>query len=246
MGPKVADRARVADRLRARKALAVRRRKARGEGPDRRREIVAAARELMIRDGYDNTSMRTIARRVGVSPTALYVYFPDKEALFFEVCHEAFMPLLAQTMALMAEDGDVLDRVRRGFVAYLRWGLEHPEEYSLIFLSRKVGLAPYDHRQPLLTAGPTGEPRYNSFAILVDAIKQLMSAKLIVEDDSYLIAELAWMACHGLVAAYIARPNAPFAPQDRLVEGMVDLVIGGLQARKQAATPLLSGGESRS
>jgi AcrR family transcriptional regulator len=210
-------------------------RKARGEGPERRREIVAAARALMLRDGYDHTSMRAIARRVGVSSAALYVYFPTKEDLFNEVCHEAFQPLVEATMGLLTETGDVLARARRGFEIYLRWGLAHPEEYSLIFLMPKVSLAPYDHRQPLLVPGPGGEIRYNSFAVLVEAVKLMMESGAIARDDPHLVAELAWMACHGLVAAFIARPKAPWSPVDRLVDGMVDLVIAGLKARLRSA-----------
>jgi AcrR family transcriptional regulator len=207
-------------------------RKARGEGPVRRREIVEAARFLMARDGYDKTSMRDIARHVGVSSTALYVYFPDKEAIFREVCHAAFVPLVNASLALLSDTGDLLERFRRGLGVYLSWGLDHPEEYSLVFLNRIVEVEPYDHRQPLVTPGPDGEDRYNSFAMLVEAVKLLMEAKLIAEDDPFLVAELVWMACHGLVAAVITRPMASFTPREKLVEGMIDYVIAGLQARR--------------
>jgi AcrR family transcriptional regulator len=208
------------------------RRKARGEGADRRREIVEAARFLMARDGYEKTSIRAIADRVGVSSTALYVYFPDKEALFREVCHASFLPLVNASLALLAEDGDLLERFRRGLRTYVDWGLDHPEEYSLVFLNRIVEVEPYDHRQPLVTPGPDGEDRYNSFALLVEAVKQLMDARLIAEDDPFVVAELVWMAVHGLVAAVITRPMAHFTPREELVQGMVDLVMGGLLARR--------------
>jgi AcrR family transcriptional regulator len=204
-------------------------RKPRGSGGDRRREILAAARELMVRDGYDETSMRDIARRVGVSSAALYVYFPDKEALFNEVCQEAFMPLMNAIMAVMQTEADPLTRARHGLREYLRWGLDHPEEYGLILLTRRVDVEPYDHRLPLVSDGPRGELRYNSFALLVEGVKQLMAAEAIPEGDPFFVAELAWMACHGLVAAFIARPGAPFTEREQLIEGMVDMVMAGLQ-----------------
>ena len=56
-------------------------RKRRGEGHTRREEILQAAKELFLEQGYDSTTIRRIADRVGISAPALYLYFKDKEAL---------------------------------------------------------------------------------------------------------------------------------------------------------------------
>jgi AcrR family transcriptional regulator len=52
---------------------------------ERRREIIAAAAELFGESGYTHSSMRELAKRVGLSQALLLHYFSDKEDLLVEV-----------------------------------------------------------------------------------------------------------------------------------------------------------------
>lgn len=61
------------------------------EGRDTRRDILDAALELFAEQGFSGTSMRQIARAVGVRESALYHHFESKEALFNGLM-EAFVP----------------------------------------------------------------------------------------------------------------------------------------------------------
>src|SRR5437868_15187102 len=70
-------------------------RKRRGEGHTRREEILQAAKELFLEQGYDSTTIRRIADRVGISAPALYLYFTDKEALMSALCDQPFAHLMA-------------------------------------------------------------------------------------------------------------------------------------------------------
>lgn len=54
---------------------------------DTRAEIVRAARSCFAAEGYDNTSIRAIAREAGVDPSLVHHYFAGKPALFVEVVH---------------------------------------------------------------------------------------------------------------------------------------------------------------
>lgn len=58
------------------------------EGRDTRREILDAALDLFAVDGYFGTSMRQIARAVGVRESALYHHFPSKEAILEDLLGE--------------------------------------------------------------------------------------------------------------------------------------------------------------
>ena len=48
-------------------------------------QVIAGAREVFLRDGYEGASVGDIARAAGVSKATLYSYFPDKRFLFLEV-----------------------------------------------------------------------------------------------------------------------------------------------------------------
>ncbi len=56
--------------------------------PETRTQIVRAAREAFVADGYDRTSLRRVAARAGVDPALIHHYFPaGKASLFAESMH---------------------------------------------------------------------------------------------------------------------------------------------------------------
>lgn len=71
---------------------------------ERRKAIIAIAREVFMTEGYAETSMSTIAARVGGSKGTLYNYFPSKEALFAEMVRSECQ-LEAQMADTLLEDG---------------------------------------------------------------------------------------------------------------------------------------------
>lgn len=52
---------------------------------EKRAELINAARELFIQDGYDVTPMNRIAKQAGVTPNTIYWYFKDKDELLLAV-----------------------------------------------------------------------------------------------------------------------------------------------------------------
>ncbi len=58
-----------------------------------RRAILEAAREVFSSDGYGNFSLRKLARKIGYSPTTIYLYFKDKDDLLFCLCEEFYAEL---------------------------------------------------------------------------------------------------------------------------------------------------------
>ena len=55
------------------------------EKEQRRKYITDAAEKLFFSRGYDNVTMDDIAKEVGLTKKSLYLYFKNKEALFFAV-----------------------------------------------------------------------------------------------------------------------------------------------------------------
>jgi AcrR family transcriptional regulator len=102
----------------------------------KRRAIVAAAREIFVKHGYD-AGMDLIAEAAGVSKVTIYNHFGSKEQLFTEVISEAFEQALggAADLALTGLTGtkDLRERltaVARGWVA----GITRPEVTDLRLL----------------------------------------------------------------------------------------------------------------
>lgn len=85
---------------------------------DKRAQLLAAARELFLRHGYESTSMSRIAEAAGVTPNTVYWYFDDKDALLLAVIAQLFDAHLADYLRVaskpLAEQLAWLVRTLRG------------------------------------------------------------------------------------------------------------------------------------
>ena len=205
-------------------------RKRRGEGHTRRDEILHAAKELFLEQGYDSTTIRKIADRVGISAPALYLYFRDKEALLLALCDQTFGHLIVAIDEIERTVAEPLERVRRFGEAYASFGLTHPDEYRLIFMGAHIpeSLRKVGHRMP--TDDPTrpGVGGALVFSRLVAILKQVEASGVELRYPADTCAELCWMGIHGVVAAMIMKPDFPWSNRDLLIEGMLDMVAKGI------------------
>lgn len=205
-------------------------RKRRGEGHTRREEILQAAKELFLEEGYDATTIRRIADRVGISAPALYLYFKDKEALMLALCDQTFGHLIEAIGEIEKKVADPLERIRRFGEAYARFGLTHPDEYRLVFLGanmpeaiRKVG-----HRAATDDPTKPGVGGALVFKRLVTFLLELEASGVKLNYPPDTCAELCWMGIHGLVAAMILKPEFPWSDRDLLIKGMLDIHLRGM------------------
>ena len=205
-------------------------RKRRGEGHTRREEILQAAKELFLEEGYDSTTIRRIADRVGISAPALYLYFKDKEALMLALCDQTFGHLIGAIGEIEKTVADPLERIRRFGEAYAHFGLTHPDEYRLVFLGanmpeaiRKVG-----HRAATDDPTKPGVGGALVFKRLVTFLLELEASGVKLNYPPDTCAELCWMGIHGLVAAMILKPDFPWSNRDLLIKGMLDIHLRGM------------------
>lgn len=212
-------------------------RKRRGEGHTRREEILQAAKELFVEQGYEQTTMRRIADRVGISAPAVYLYFRDKEALMLALCDQTFAHLIAAVSDLERTVGDPLERVKRFGEAYARFGLEHPDEYKLIFLGGNIPepIRRTGHRAPIDDPAQPGVGGAVVFQKLVSFLLEVETSGVKLNYPADVCAELCWMGVHGLVAALIVKPDFPWSDRETLIRGMVDVHVRGMLKGAPAA-----------
>jgi AcrR family transcriptional regulator len=68
-----------------------------------RQQILHAARDIMVKEGYGALSMRKVADRIEYSPTAIYLHFADKQSLLVELCEETFAKPLGILRQIVAD-----------------------------------------------------------------------------------------------------------------------------------------------
>jgi AcrR family transcriptional regulator len=205
-------------------------RKRRGEGHTRREEILQAAKVLFLELGFEATTIRRIADRVGISAPALYLYFKDKDELLLALCDLTFAHLMEAINEIEKAVTNPMERVRRFGEAYVRFGLSHPDEYRLVFMGAHIPESIRKTGHKAATDDPT-KPGVGGalvfkrlVAILAEA--QASGTKLKYPTDT--CGELCWMGLHGLVSAFIVKPEFPWSDRELLINGMLDIHLEGI------------------
>lgn len=167
-----------------------------------RTAILDAARELFIERGVEAVTMREIARRVDYSPTAIYLHFKDKESLIRELCDTDFLEL-ADTLQEIGRISDPLERLYQLGLGYVRFAVEHPNHYRLMFMTPQI------LKNQEGSAIEAGNPEQDAYAFLRATVEEVyfsgcFRAEL---DDQELIAQTLWAGLHGVCSLEITKKN---------------------------------------
>lgn len=101
----------------------------------RRAQLLAAAQEVFVAQGYHAAAMDDIAERAGVSKPVLYQHFPSKLELYLALLEMHCDELVAKTRAAMAATTDNKERVRGAMRAYFDIIDHESEAFRLVFES---------------------------------------------------------------------------------------------------------------
>lgn len=190
---------------------------------DLRAKLVGAALGLLAEDGADAVSLRAVARRAGVSAMAPYRHYPDKEALLAAVAVQGFDGLRG---VLRAADQAVPTgrALVAQAVAYVRYALEHPALFRLMFGPRRSGTHP-----ELAAAGEA------AYAVLAARV----AAETPADSDRDARALGCWSLVHGLASLFLdgrIGDKMVMSSDDmtrRVAEAMLDASLGA-----EASPPL--------
>lgn len=176
-------------RPRASSAATARKPPSRYHHGDLRRALLDQAVATIRAEGVEGLTLREIGARLGVSRTALYRHFADKEELLEAVATEGFRILRERLVAAWEERG----RGRAGFeamgAAYVAFAVANPAHYRVMF-----GRSAFDKAsRPELAAEAAG-----AFHALVDALAALQRDGLARADDLPTMASFVWAVVHGV------------------------------------------------
>jgi AcrR family transcriptional regulator len=189
-----------------------------------RKEILDAASELFVRNGFENVSMRRIADKIEYSPTTIYLYFRDKAELLDEVCRETFAKLLDVLSKIIDQPGDPLERLGRGLHAYIEFGLANPHHYRATFMMPMPdGLDAGQYTQQD-SAG------MRAFDFLRRSVYDgVVAGKMRVRDPEA-ASQILWAGVHGITSLLIIHEQFPWVERGRLIDSMVETLLAGVRA----------------
>ncbi len=187
-----------------------------------RLDILDAAREIILAEGFSRLSMRGIARRIEYSPTTIYLYFKNKEELLYHLCDEVFERLLEAQESAGAGETSAMGRLRAAMRSYVDYGLSEPDRYRIAFMA---DINPHVNVRNFLEEGKNGYKLLHSFHRNVEAALAEVASPL---DPGHVVQAL-WAHTHGIVSLLIINPDFPWADRDELVTTSLDIAMKGLR-----------------
>jgi AcrR family transcriptional regulator len=103
--------------------------------PARRQQLLGAAQEVFVAQGYHAAAMDDIAERAGVSKPVLYQHFPSKLELYLALLDEHADDLVAKVRHAIDSTSDNRQRVEASVAAYFDFVTGEGEAYRLVFES---------------------------------------------------------------------------------------------------------------
>ena len=147
------------------------------------------------------------------------MHFADKEVLFFELCEGRFAIFKNYLADARGSTDDPVEALRRCGRAYIRFAMENPNQYRILFMS---GPAVPEREDIQNSVG------FQSFMAVVEAVQHALDAGAIRQVDPFLTAIALWANVHGLASLMIGATRFPWPEREAIVEHHIDIMIRGL------------------
>ncbi len=165
------------------------------EKQELRDQILQAAKELFLEEGYEKTSIRKIADRIEYSPTTIYLYFKDKNELLLELHREAFGKFFEMLSSVISIE-DPYDMLIEVGKRYIEYGIINPSAYELKFKLK----APLEALECKNEIWADGEKAICFVQAIVD--RCIDKGYFPKKTDSEAMSVMLWGQVHGLVSLY--------------------------------------------
>ena len=186
-----------------------------------RQDILDAARDLFVSEGYENVSMRRIADKIEYSPTTIYLYFENKDELFESLCEETFAKLLRTLRSIQEENLNPVAVLKRALKLYIEFGLKHPNHYAVSFMTSHRDVESSDYKD-------NEHSGTKSFQFLRASVSACINQGKLRIKDADMASQVLWAGIHGLTSLLIVHPNFPWKQRQRLIETLVETLVEGL------------------
>ena len=193
---------------------------------DLREQILCAACNLLEENNIASLSLRAVAKKVGVSHTAPYRHFKDKESLLAGIAGLGFDQLSKQMAeAVAAHPDDPVMQLKEAGHQYVQLALDCPQCTQLMF----SGILPCDDTYPDLRA--SGDMAFEGLKII---IQQGQATGVFKQGDVEVLALSAWSSIHGLSLLFIGGNLSAILsiPVDtsEITHGVTTTILEGLKA----------------
>ena len=162
---------------------------------DLKNALIQAGIEILSDEGVKGLSLRRVAKRAGVSHTAPYAHFADKQALVAAISTEGYKRLFAQLTHIDQEfSSDPLKKLVEVAWSYVQFAVNDPAHFKITF----SGVIEKENDYPAFV-----KISQQSFAFINDMVANCQAAGILRSGPTDLIAVHLWGSIHGLATLLI-------------------------------------------
>ena len=181
---------------------------------EKRKSILDAARNLALENGFDQLSLREIARRIELSPATLYEYFRGKDDIIDALCLQTDQHMAEHMIGMREERVNEHPLLTIG-CAYVHFALMRPDEFQLLY-----------HR-------PLDEPAEAVFSLLTQYVNQSIRSGELYPAYGFGEEEMVytlWALIHGQALLALTRGIQDDPDDLSVVKEAIQRLLTGLRS----------------
>ena len=159
---------------------------------DLKNALIKAGVEILSKDGVSGLSLRKVAKRAGVSHSAPYAHYPDKQSLIAAISTEGFKQLYVELEnAVLPYGDDPKQQLKEGAWAYVQFAMNNTDTFNIMF----SGVLEKEKEYPSFV-----EISRKTFDRVVDVVQACQQAGVLHSAPPELMAVSVWGQLHGIVS----------------------------------------------
>jgi AcrR family transcriptional regulator len=185
-----------------------------------RREILDAARDLFVNEGYEKFSMRKLAEKKECSPPTIYLYFKDKDGLLFALCEEVAERLFADLTNIRKAQSDQVESLRQALLYLIAFGFTNPDEYKVLFIARPQVYGTFDEFMEHESMAR------NSYFVFREIVRNCIETGKLLEIDIDVLTQVLTVATRG-AALTVNETSFPWIDRNVLAHTLAEGLLRG-------------------
>ncbi len=159
---------------------------------DLKNALIQAGIKILAKEGVGGLSLRKVAKKAGVSHSAPYAHFPDKQSLIAAISTEGFKQLYAELDAAVSPyANDPRRQLEAGAWAYVQFAMNNTDTFNIMF----SGVLEKEKDYPAFV-----ESSRKTFERVVDVVRACQDAGVLRPAPAELLAVSVWGQLHGIVS----------------------------------------------
>ena len=194
-----------------------------------RERIIKESISLINESGFTGFSMRRLGTRLGVAAKTIYNYFADKDELYLNVLSKGFFALKQRMVAAQKDHLLPQDQLRAMAHAYVAYGLENPNYYTVLFSMDLPRFVDYVGTRHEALADAQNQAALGVAALTREVLLQVRDPGALPEEVDYRLMQL-WSVLHGIISLKNSRVTMEVGRFETGIRRMVDDAVAQVEA----------------